>query len=61
MSNDNDRNLQESQENQKRIGTAEKDPETTYPSGNLGKEPLKEPDRQNPDKEYCLIFFFWIT
>ena len=42
LSNENNENLEESQENQKKIGSAEKDPNTTGPSENLREEALEE-------------------
>ena len=51
LSNENNENLEESQENQKKIGSAEKDPQTTGPSENLREEALEETDTENTDKE----------
>jgi hypothetical protein len=51
LSNEYDENLEDSQENQKKIGSAEKDPKTTGPSENLREEALEETDAENTDKE----------
>jgi hypothetical protein len=51
LSNENTENLQESQENQKKIGAAAKDPKTSGPSENLREEAFEESDTQNTDKE----------
>jgi hypothetical protein len=51
LSNEYNENLEESQENQKKIGSAEKDPKTTGPSENLREEALEETDAENTDKE----------
>ena len=50
FSNEYNENLEESQENQKKIGSAEKDPKTTGPSKNL-REALEETNAENTDKE----------
>ena len=34
-------NLEKAQKNQKRVGAAESDPETTYPADNLREEPAE--------------------
>ena len=57
MSTENNENLEESQENQKKIGSAEKDPKTTGPSENLREEALEETDTENTDSGAMLIFF----
>ncbi|MBA2268553.1 MAG: hypothetical protein M3Q77_04925 [Thermoproteota archaeon] len=51
MSDENNENLIESQENQKKIGSAEDDPETTGPSENLREEALEETDTENTENE----------
>lgn len=51
LSDENNENLEESQENQKKIGSAEDDPETTGPSENLREEALEETDTENTDNE----------
>jgi hypothetical protein len=51
LSSENNENLEESQENQKKIGSAGKDPKTTGPSENLREEALEETDTENTDKE----------
>ncbi|HKO65753.1 MAG TPA: hypothetical protein VJU13_11175 [Candidatus Nitrosocosmicus sp.] len=51
LSNENTENLEESQENQKKIGAAAKDPKTSGPSENLREEAFEETDTQNTDKE----------
>lgn len=51
LSNENNENLEESQQNQKKIGSAENNPKTTGPSENLGEEALEDTDKENTDKE----------
>ncbi len=51
LSDENNENLIESQENQKKIGSAEDDPETTGPSENLREEALEETDTENTENE----------
>ena len=51
LSNENVENLAESQENQKKIGSAAKDPKTSGPSENLREEALETTDSENTDKE----------
>lgn len=51
LSNENNENLEESQQNQKKIGSAEDNPEITGPSENLREEALEETDKENTDKE----------
>jgi hypothetical protein len=51
LSNENDENLEESQQNQKKIGSAEDNPETTGPSENLREEALEETDKENTENE----------
>ena len=48
LSNENNENLEESQE--KKIGSAEEDPNTTGPSENL-REALEENSSENTDNE----------
>ena len=51
LTSENNENLEESQENQKKIGSAAKDPKTSGPSENLREEALEETDTENTDKE----------
>lgn len=51
LSNENDGDLEESQQNQKKIGSAEDNPETTGPSENLREEALEETDKENTENE----------
>ena len=51
LTNENNENLEESQENQKKIGSAEEDSNTTGPSENLREEALEESNTENTDKE----------
>jgi hypothetical protein len=51
LSKENVENLEESQENQKTVGSAAKDPKTSGPSENLREEALQETDSENTDKE----------
>ena len=51
LSNENDEDLEESQQNQKKIGSAEDNPETTGPSENLREEALEETDKENTESE----------
>ncbi|WP_458747102.1 hypothetical protein [Candidatus Nitrosocosmicus sp. T] len=51
MSNENTENLEESQQNQKKIGSASDNPETAGPSENLREEALEETDKENTEKE----------
>ena len=53
----NNENLEESQHNQKKIGSAENNPETAGPSENLREEALKETDKENTEKEPAQSFF----
>jgi len=48
---ENNENLEESQENQKKIGSAEDDPETTGPSENLREEALEETGNEDTENE----------
>ena len=51
LSNENNENLEESQQNQKKIGSAQDNPETAGPSENLREEALEETDKENTEKE----------
>lgn len=51
LSNENNENLEKSQQNQKKIGSAEDNPETTGPSENLREEALEETDKENTENE----------
>jgi hypothetical protein len=51
LSNENNENLEESQENQKKIGSAGQNPETTGPSEKLREEALEETDTENTESE----------
>jgi hypothetical protein len=44
-------NLEESQQNQKKIGSAGDNPETAGPSENLREEALEETDKENTENE----------
>jgi hypothetical protein len=51
LSNENNENLEKSQQNQKKIGSAEDNPETAGPSENLREEALEETDKENTESE----------
>jgi hypothetical protein len=51
LSNENNENLEESQQDQKKIGSAEDNPATTGPSENLREEALEETDKENTENE----------
>ena len=44
-------NLENAQKNQKRVGAAESDPETTYPADNLREEAAEAVDEEEGSSE----------